>query len=256
MYPKPLIWDIDLYIIFIALGIAACFFVYRFVSDRIGVKTKIFNFTLLLAVAAIAFGIFSSILFQAVFDALKTGVFVINKNSGATFAGGLIGGAAVFIAGYFIFGRLVSDEYRTEFRKVMNAAACAIPTAHSLGRVGCLMAGCCYGKPTDSFIGIYMESAGTKVIPTQLFEAVFLAALAAFLIVRTLKKKDYALSFYMVLYGIWRFFIEFVRDDDRGKSLTGLLSPSQEISILLFIGGIVLFVLLLNSDRKKAGGKE
>jgi len=252
MYPYAIIGDIGLYEIFLALGVLAAFAVYRFTADKLKMSARLFNFTLICAVIAITVGIFSAVFVQALYNISERGAFIIDANTGATFAGGLIGGAATFLAIYFIFGKKADQEYLSQAALMADCAACSIPAAHALGRIGCLMAGCCYGHKTDSFIGIYMQNLGHKVVPTQLFEAIFLVALAAFNIVFLLKKQRFTMCIYLASYGVWRFFIEFIRDDYRGTSFLPFLTPSQIISILMIIGSAVLFLLEKHVYNKKA----
>ena len=137
-----------------------------------------------------------------------------------------------------------------------------IPAGHCLGRVGCFLGGCCFGKPTDSAFGVVFPEGSDPygfyggaiaVHPTQLYEAAFLLAL--FFVLFFWLKKD-ALPFYCILYGAWRFGIEFLRADDRG-SLFGLpLSPSQVISVALFIlGGVLLAVRFVRARRGAAAAQ-
>ena len=101
---------------------------------------------------------------------------------------------------------------------------------HAIGRLGCFAAGCCYGKPTDHFWGVTFtnplaqELVGTPLghalEPTQLFESA--AELGIFFILtwmfRRKKFDGQIFGAYLFLYGIARFFIEFLRDDPgRGK---------------------------------------
>lgn len=242
MYPQSIIGDIDLYNILLCIGVVAALLVYRKAADIVGIGADLFNFTLICAFISIIMGLFSAVLFQALYNIGARGAFIIDKSTGATFAGGLIGGCATFIFIYFVFGKKASKDYKKEAMNVINSAACSIPAAHGFGRIGCLMAGCCYGKPTDAFYGIYMKNLGYNVVPVQLFEAIFLFALF-FLLIWTLKKcKRYTMSLYMILYGIWRFFAEFMRDDERGMSIIKALSPSQLIAIIMFIGGVALII--------------
>ena len=240
MYPYYIIGDIDLYSIFIMLAVVAAVAVYRICADRAKINAKLFNFTLICALFSIALGFVSSVLFQAVYNIKERGKFIIDSQTGATFAGGLIGGAATFLFIYFVFGKRF--DCKKGFRQVLDCAACAIPSAHFFGRIGCLMSGCCYGKPTDSPIGIYMVNLGYKVIPTQLLEAIFLLVLASVLILLLFQGKTHLMELYMLAYGVFRFIIEFFRDDDRGTLISGVFSPSQIISVLLVIGaGAVYF---------------
>lgn len=252
MYPYDIIGSIDLYDILIAAGVITAIVVFRVAADKMKLGARLFNFTLICALCAIAAGLLFAVLFQALYNIGARGAFIIDRQTGMTFAGGLIGGAAAFIAIYFIFGKKADAGYKTEFKKIADCAACAIPAGHAIGRIGCLMDGCCYGKPTDSFIGIHMKNLGYKVVPTQLFEAVFLAAIAALLIVLLIKKKKYTMCLYLISYGVWRFFIEFLRDDYRGTSIVPFLTPSQLIAILMVVLGGALFVIQSKRAQKKA----
>jgi prolipoprotein diacylglyceryltransferase len=127
--------------------------------------------------------------------------------------------------------------------------------AHAFGRIGCFFAGCCHGPETDAWYGIYMyaTSLGKKatVVPTQLYEAIFLFALCAVCFLLVWKKKfRHNLSVYLIAYGIFRFCLEFVRADDRGQFL-GSLTPSQFWSIVMIIAGIALIFLLRPAYKKR-----
>ena len=126
-----------------------------------------FNFILLTGACAIGLGYFSAVLFQAIYNWLDGDPFVINKSTGATFLGGLVGGVTVFLIGYFIIGHFVfKDKQNVKyFPRLLDVAAVCITSAHGFGRIGCLMAGCCYGAETDSWCGIYHVALDAKVIP-------------------------------------------------------------------------------------------
>jgi len=251
MYPYEIIGSIDLYTIFISIGIILSLLIYRLCADKQQISAKLFNFTMASIVISILLGFFSAVFFQALYNIEKNGGFIIDKDTGATFAGGLIGGVAVFILLYFSLGKRFSPNYKKEFMKTLNCAACAIPAAHAMGRFGCLMAGCCYGKETSSALGIYMISIEKTVIPTQLYEALFLVILSAILILLLFKSKIWTMPVYMASYGVWRFLIEFLRDDFRGTSFIPFLTPSQTISVFLIIGAIVLFFIYGKTESNK-----
>ena len=83
--------------------------------------------------------------------------------------------------------------------------------------------------------------------PTNLFEALFLFALCGLLLFLFMKKHfKYGFIVYLPVYGIWRFLIEYVRDDDRGQIFKGVdwLTPSQFFAIIMVIGAIPLYFLL------------
>lgn len=251
MYPYEIIGNIDLYTIFISIGIILSLLIYRLCADKQQINSKLFNFTLVSIVISILLGFFSAVFFQALYNIEKNGGFIINKDTGATFAGGLVGGVAIFVLLYFALGKKFSPHYKKEIVKVLNCVACAIPAAHAMGRFGCLMAGCCYGKETSSALGIYMVDIEKKVIPTQLYEALFLIVLSAVLIVLLFKSKIWTMPVYMLMYGVWRFLIEFLRDDFRGTSFIPFLTPSQTISVFLIIGAIILFFIYRKTESYK-----
>lgn len=235
MFPEFSIIGLSLYDIFFMLGVIAALLILRLLSDKSGFSAKLFNFSLTVGILAIAVGYGSAVLFQAFYNFLDNGVFELASTTGATFYGGLIGGVAVFVAIYFGIGRFrfPSGEYRAAAWKLTGIAACSITAAHALGRVGCFMAGCCHGRATDSVLGIFMKYPGYRVIPTQLYEAVFLALLCVLLTTRYLKNKKYNMPIYMTAYGVWRFAIEYLRGDHRGETLVSFLTPSQLVAVIL-----------------------
>ena len=78
----------------------------------------------------------------------------------------------------------------------------------------------------------------------------FLLALCAFLTWRFFKGKKGNLALYLMLYAVWRFFIEYLRADDRGATIVSFLSPSQLTAIVLFVVGAGLFVWGMLRERK------
>ncbi len=253
MYPKEILPGIDLYLIMLCIAAVSAVFIYRFAADRRGICAKLQNLCLFDAVASILVGYYSAVLFQAVYNIPKYGEFRIDSQTGATFYGGLIGGAAFFllvyfIAGHFIFGK--EKTHITELRTVTDIAAPCIAAAHAFGRLGCLFAGCCYGRETDAWYGIYMQGIGKKVVPIQLYEAVVLFALFGLLIYRVLKGKTYGLPIYMEVYAVWRFLIEYARDDYRGYTFVSFLSPSQLTAAAMLAGALVLLFFERKSVKK------
>ncbi|MBO7309933.1 MAG: prolipoprotein diacylglyceryl transferase [Clostridia bacterium] len=246
MYSKEILPGIDLYLIMLCIAAISAILVYRYIADRRSIGARLQNLCLFNAVASILIGYYSAVLFQAIYNIPKYGEFRLDSNTGATFYGGLIGGAAFFILIYFVVGGFIfkeSKEHIRSFRLISDIAAPCIAIAHSFGRLGCLFAGCCHGKETDMWYGIYMSSIGKRVVPIQLYEAIFLAVLFVYLSYRVLKGKTYNLPIYMTAYGLWRFFIEYARDDYRGYTFTDFLTPSQLTAILMIIGAGVVFAV-------------
>ena len=137
--------------------------------------------------------------------------------AGGVFSGGLIGALAA--AAWYI------RKHKMPALATCDAFAPGLALGHAIGRVGCFAAGCCYGKPTHAFWGVTFTNSlahawtGTPLNvalePTQLFEsAVELANF--FLLTWMLKRKKFdgqVFGAYLMLYGVARYFLEFLRDD-------------------------------------------
>ena len=248
MYPNPIYLGVDLYTLLLCIGIFSALVIFRIFSDRQKMYWKLQNFCVIVGTLSIIVGVGSAVLFQAFYNFMDDPGrgFSINKNTGSTFYGGLIGGAAGFLILYFLVGSFLfkkNKEHINNFFNIANIAAASISAAHGFGRLGCLMAGCCHGAQTDAWYGIYFKSYNIKAVPIQLFEAIFLFALFGFFVYRLLKGKSYNLPIYMISYGIWRFVVEYFRADDRGSTIVSFLSPSQLIAILMIGGAIGVFYL-------------
>ena len=122
----------------------------------------------------------------------------------------------------------------------------SLPLAQGFGRIGCFLAGCCYGRVTTLPIGVEFNNssfapAGVHLYPTQIFSSVFDFMLAIFLLWYSKKerKKGRVFSLYLIIYSIGRFLIEFLRGDPRGS--VSIFSTSQFISLFIVIIGIALF---------------
>lgn len=170
-------------------------------------------------------------------------------SSGFVVYGGIIAGV---LAGY-IYSRIKKISFVKYFDLVMPEIA----IAQGFGRIGCFLAGCCYGAQTDSWLGVVfpegsLAPSGVKLLPTQLFMSAgdFLIAIILILYARKNKVDGNVGAGYLILYGIGRFAIEFLRNDARGS--VGALSTSQFISIFIVIIGIGLFVWNTLRARKKA----
>ena len=131
-----------------------------------------------------------------------------------------------------------------------DAFAPGLALGHAIGRIGCFAAGCCYGKQTHHLWGVVFTNplanriTGTPLNvplePTQLFEsAVELANF--FFLMWLLKRRKFdgqVFGAFLFIYGIARFFLEYLRDDPgRGSVLGGAMSGTQLIAIGLVIAG-------------------
>lgn len=164
-------------------------------------------------------------------------------------------GGLVFYGGILLnlpFFYWFTKKYRMPRWKVLDIAAISVPLAHGFGRLGCLSAGCCYGRPTGGEWGIKLYSPlvdpvsqGIYLHPTQLYESACLFALfGALLFLRKRKQFDgQLLLIYFIAYSIIRSIIETFRGDSiRGFVIESWLSTSQFISILVIIAAMIVYV--------------
>ncbi|MBQ4314532.1 MAG: prolipoprotein diacylglyceryl transferase [Lentisphaeria bacterium] len=132
-----------------------------------------------------------------------------------------------------------------------NIVITCVVIAHAMGRLGCLFAGCCHGAIVQGFPGIYNHQVDALTVPIPLFEALFLLALYAVMSLGLIKGWGYQLPTYLLGYGIWRFFIEYFRADERGQTFIPFLSPSQLISLVIIVLAVLLFFLQHRTYAKR-----
>ncbi len=129
---------------------------------------------------------------------------------------------------------------------IMAVVTCIV---HGFGRIGCFMAGCCYGKPTPGILGITFtnpacqaEPLNTPLHASQLYEAFFIFCLLVFLFILKNRKQFNGQLFllYLMIYASGRGVLEIFRGDiARGFIINNWLSHSQFISIIII--GVALF---------------
>ncbi len=155
---------------------------------------------------------------------------------GWVFYGGLIGGIIAII--------IYCKIHKIKPLEFLNAYAPAIALFHFFGRIGCFLAGCCYG--VESHIGFMFHHSEAPLandvtrFPIQLVESFYCLILFILLdyLYRKTKFKDKTAYLYLILYPIGRFIFEFFRGDTY-RGFLWIFSTSQWISIGLFIIGVI-----------------
>jgi phosphatidylglycerol:prolipoprotein diacylglycerol transferase len=175
--------------------------------------------------------------------------------SGGVFYGGLIAATTV--------GIWYMRKHHLPAWKIADMGAPSIALGEAIGRWGCFAAGCCYGKPTDSPLGVTFtdpfahEAVGTPLNvalhPTQLYLS--LNALVIFLILQwAYRRRSFdgeVFWLYVLLYAITRGILETFRGDSaRGFLIPGILSTSQFIGLLAAAAAVGMLVYL--SRRRRA----
>ena len=117
MFPYEILPGIDLYVIFLSLAAFSAIISFGRLADKAGIERSVQNLSVFTAIAAIVVGYGSAVVFQALYNIAREGKFIIDDNTGATFYGGLIGGALCFIIIYFVWGhfRFRDNVHKKDF---------------------------------------------------------------------------------------------------------------------------------------------
>lgn len=198
-------------------------------------NTKLKNFNFLFLSLFIFSWLGAKVLFLITLDELQAKQIAMASNfwlgGGFVFLGGLIGGLLVIFSHKLLKKQKINDY---EFMLL------PLTIGHSLGRVACFLAGCCYGTSCELPWSVHMH--GEYRHPVQLYEALILIGIFLYLRKRYKNQKTIFLP-YLSLYFVSRFILEFFRGDKiRGIFLWGL-STSQIISLMgliLVIGAMML----------------
>ncbi|MBR6159641.1 MAG: prolipoprotein diacylglyceryl transferase [Lachnospiraceae bacterium] len=247
------------YGLMIGLGFMAAVLIGGWLAKRRGLSDSHFtNIAIFVLIIGFAGGKLLHVIVE--FKAFLADPLSVLGSEGFAVYGGIITG----IATIFVYCRIK----KLSFLEYIDLFGVVVPLNQALGRVGCLLAGCCYGKRTESaFSLVFPEGCSApphvKLIPTQPIMAVgnfifFIIIAAVYL--SSCPKKDtgeepkhkyipgMAFSLYLILYSVGRFLIEFLRDDERGW--VGALSTSQFIAIFTLAFGIILMYVLKRIPEK------
>jgi len=144
-----------------------------------------------------------------------------------------------------VCGILYLKKKKVSIYKIFDLIAPFLALTQGLGRIGCLLNGCCFGKVSK--FGIYFPVHNAVLIPTQIYSS--LALIFIFIILRFLQDKPHQegtiFFVYLLLYSLKRFFIEFWRADN--KIIFGGLTLFQILSILLFCLSIAQLTFIKKS---------
>ncbi|WP_319575781.1 prolipoprotein diacylglyceryl transferase [uncultured Desulfobacter sp.] len=168
-------------------------------------------------------------------------------NGGLVFFGGFIGGAL----GAIIFLRIK----KMDIWKTADVISPGLALGHSVGRFGCLFAGCCYGKSCSLPIAITFTNPDSlaplniPLHPTQLYMIASNFVLFLILLAIQRRKRFNGMVFlsYIMLYSVFRSIIEFFRGDFRGNFFFDFLSLSQGIGLLVSCIALIFMIIKLRS---------
>ena len=174
-------------------------------------------------------------------------------SSGFVVFGGILGGG--------FFSWLLCRYKKASFLAYADLCMPSIALAQAFGRIGCFLAGCCYGKVTDgpfavTFSHSYIAPNGVPLLPTQLISGALnvIHILILLAVARRQKREGEVFAAYMIFYSFGRFAVEFLRGDlDRG--FVGILSTSQFIALFTGAAGI-LFRLWIRKHGKAVSAED
>lgn len=214
-------------------------------------KEKLYDFFLII----ILFSIIGARVFSILFDGSLNyylqhpSAMLMLWNGGFTFYGGFI---FAVLAGLFYL-----KKHNLDLWAIADLAAPALALGLAVGRLGCYASGDSFGKQTNlPWAVIYSDPhsiapLGIPLHPTQIYSVI--TNLFIFIFLLYLKKrqkfKGQIAFVFILLYGITRSFVEIFRNDPRGVYLSGLISTSQIISIVIVFVTLI-FYLLLKRKRK------
>lgn len=169
---------------------------------------------------------------------------------GLVFQGGVIGA--------FIVGVWWVSRHKMPVWKYMDIFAPAIPLGHVFGRLGCLMSGCCHGRPApaDAWYSITFPinpssfaPGGVPLYPTQIMEAAgeLIIFLGLFFFRKHKKFDSQLMAIYLIAYGILRSVVEYFRAGETRDLIFGQFSVAQLVSLLMFALAVWMWI----RNRKK-----
>ncbi len=166
---------------------------------------------------------------------------IMLQHGGMSWFGGVILGLVTAI--------LFIKKNKLKVLQVLDLVIPFIALGQAIGRIGCLLNGCCFGKASG--FGIYFKVFDQILIPTQLYSSLIL--LLIFFLLRSIQNRKHfpgqVLRAYFFLYPIKRFFIEYLRNDNP-RIFFGL-TLFQILSLVMFSFSLLLFIRLSCCKNKK-----
>ena len=223
------------YGLMVALAFASSLYLVSRHAQREGIDRGLINnlgFIILLGGIVGARALYVVLHFENYVGNLKE-IFFIQQGGLSWFGAFFLGGTA----GYIYLKRKGLSFYKT-----LDLIIPYVALGQAIGRIGCLLNGCCFGPPSK--YGIYFSVHQAVLIPIQIYSS--LGLLAIFLILRLIQKNKLALGFtffsYLLLYSLMRFFLEFWRVEH--PKLLGGLTVFQLISLIIFLFSLAKLIII------------
>ncbi|NLY42850.1 MAG: prolipoprotein diacylglyceryl transferase [Clostridiaceae bacterium] len=244
---------ISTYNIIIIIGFIISIFSYTWLVYKHEDKVTFFKSLAIYTIAYILLiGTWSKLFY--ILEHIDTG-----KTQGKNFLGTVIFGTLVF----FLLQKVLIKSKDRDMNNNIHFRAWFLSLAiqQIFNRLACFFEGCCFGIKSDSIFAVIFPNKSAirdlyggevKVLPIQMFEVISLVAILCILFFIFRKKQAPVISIGLILYGICRFLIEFLRAEDRGYLYFNFLSLSQLACLLLIIAGlsdIIVRSYILNKNK-------
>jgi len=236
-------WEVRSYAVLLGLAVAVGEVVFWRTARRAGFRGADL---LLFCAGAVVLGLLGARLNAWLFQ--LGGRFAWPNLNLASLRGGLISFGGIL--GALGLGALVARRQGLNVWAFLDLAAPVIPLAEGIQRWGCLLNGCCWGRPTEGFLGVYLPDSagrwGTRY-PTQVITSLFCLALAAWLW-RRRRRRSFAgelILSYLAVYHVGRIAIDTLRGDQR--AVAGFLSAHQLAAAA--IAALALAALVYRGER-------
>ncbi len=227
------------YGVMIAIGILVGFYIAEKLADKNGLsKEHVDNLVFTVLITGYLVSKLTYVLVN--FSEFIKNPIAFLGSSGWVVMGGLIGG----VLGAIAYCKIKKIDFFAYFNLFMPEVA----LAQAFGRIGCFFAGCCYGLETDSHLSLVfpkgsLAPSGVHLIPTQLISSFgdFVLFIILYKLYTNKDTQKETSAWYVILYSVGRFLVEFLRGDIERGSI-GILSTSQFLSVITFAIGIIYLV--------------
>ncbi|MBO5485236.1 MAG: prolipoprotein diacylglyceryl transferase [Lachnospiraceae bacterium] len=243
MMPIIQIGIVKIYVfqIILSLDFYICFFYLLFAKPYCWLQHRNYIYVTVFALAAGAAG-----------GRLLSAVTLYFQDNSRTLLDYFIHGGSVFygilVTGFFS-ACLFARRYKIDFCRYASDVAQVLPLGQALGRIGCFMNGCCYGKEYNGPFGILYPVDGLKikVFPVWFAEAFGCLLLFLFFRKNRFKRSRHSFLIYFITYGSLRYFVEFWRGDTI-RGVYGWISTSQIISMIIVVSAVICLMITKRSE--------
>jgi phosphatidylglycerol:prolipoprotein diacylglycerol transferase len=172
---------------------------------------------------------------------------------GLVFSGGIV---AVLLSMLWYCRR-----HRLSFWMLGDLCAPGVSLGQAIGRIGCFMAGCCYGKPTDGFCSVQfthpdsLAPLNLPLHPTQVYDALIgLSIFAVLMLLHARKKYPGQMTlWFLILHSTGRLLVEKFRADPRGWIPGTDMSVTQLVAVIVLLASVCTLFLVRPRNRAEKG---